>query len=73
MKADLEDLKMELWLRLRNNSEIKWETKDKKQIPIKDMTTSHLINAIALLEKKSVMEMEDAYFDADLENAGDRI
>lgn len=71
MKADIEDLKMELWLRLRNNSEIKWETKDKKQIPIKDMTTSHLINAIALLEKKS--EMEDIYFDADLENAGDRI
>ena len=46
MDADIEDLTKELWLRQRNEGQVKWKTKDGKQIPIKDMTTQHIINAI---------------------------
>lgn len=46
MDADIEDLTKELWFRQRNEGQLKWKTKDGKQIPIKDMTTQHIINAI---------------------------
>lgn len=46
MDADIQDLTKELWLRQRNEGKLKWKTKDGKQIPIKDMTTQHIINAI---------------------------
>ena len=46
MDADIKDLTKELWLRQRNEGQLKWKTKDGKQIPIKDMTTQHIINAI---------------------------
>ena len=59
IKATLIDLKLELWLRNRNNSKIIWETKDKRIIPIKDMTDDHLINTINHLEK--IDEMNDKY------------
>ena len=51
-KATLEDLCREKWLRDRNNGEIVWETKDGKQIPLKDLTDSHLDNIIQFLIKK---------------------
>lgn len=48
-KAGIEDLEKELWLREREN--IYWETRDGKQIPIKEMTTEHIINAINYFER----------------------
>lgn len=55
MKADIEDLKREVWLRQREN--LVWETKDGKLIPLKEMTTEHIINAINYFDK--VYEMRE--------------
>ena len=49
MKATLDDLRREQWLRARNSGELVWVTKDGKEIPLKDMTDSHLENAIKCL------------------------
>lgn len=49
IKADIEDLEKELWLRQRE--EMVWETRDGKQIPLKEMTTDHIINAINYFER----------------------
>ena len=45
-KAELKDLVLEKWLRARNEGTLVWVTKDGKEMPIKDMTDSHLENAI---------------------------
>lgn len=50
-QASLVDLKKELWLRQRNSGQIVWETRDGKFIPIKDMTYTHLINALNMLAR----------------------
>lgn len=42
IEASLEDLKRGL----RKRESLVWETKDGKKIPIKEMSTSHIINAI---------------------------
>ena len=49
IKAGIEDLERELWLRQRE--EMVWETKDGKQIPLKEMSTEHIINAINYFER----------------------
>lgn len=46
INADLIDLKLEYWLRQRNEGRIIWTTKDSRNIPIKDMTDTYLVNAI---------------------------
>ena len=53
IKADIEDLEKELWLRQRED--MIWETKDGKQISLKEMTTEHIINAIKYVYKHNTM------------------
>lgn len=44
IKAEIEDLEKELWLRNRVN--LYWETKEGIKIPLREMKTEHIINAI---------------------------
>lgn len=39
MNVDVDDLKLELWLKRRNSGSLVWTTKDNTKIPIKDMST----------------------------------
>lgn len=51
-EADIEDIRLEIWLRERNDREIRWTTKDGTEIPIRDMSLSHLRNVECMLERK---------------------
>ena len=51
IKAGYNDLRIELWLRLREAGEIAWITKQGKAIPLKEMTTTHLVNAIKIFNR----------------------
>lgn len=72
MKASLFDLQLERWLRARNNGNIVWTTKEGNQVPIKDMTDTHLVNTINMLERKSIeeIELEEAIASYDWEKFG---
>ena len=50
IKANLELLQLEYFLRLRNQGEIVWETKKGDLIPIYKMSDKHLINTIKMLK-----------------------
>lgn len=52
MEATLKDLQTEVWLRLRNQGELKWRTKEGTYVAIKDMSDSHLMNTIKMLLRK---------------------
>lgn len=65
-EADINDLKLELWLRQRNDGEIKWTTKDGREIPLKDMSTDHIRNAINYVERKDEM-VDNYYFNLEFE------
>lgn len=54
MRATVNDLITELWLRRRDSGELKWAMKDGLEIPIKSMTEAHLKNAI-----RKMSELED--------------
>ena len=58
MLATYLDLKLELWLRQREADNILWETKNGDKLSIRNMSDSHLINAINFLEKQVAYEDE---------------
>lgn len=51
MKADLKDLLNERWLRMRERGEIVWTTKDGEEIPIKELSDTHLDNIINMIRR----------------------
>ena len=68
-KASLDDLYKELWLRKRNSGELVWETRDHQFIPIKDMTDSHLENAIKCMQCIDTWNEIAAEFSASTDSA----
>ena len=64
MKANLDDLHREQWLRKRNSGELTWTTKEGKRIPVKEMSDSHLENTIKFLEKVKEYEVMQAEYRA---------
>ena len=53
MKATVDDLRRELWLRKREK--LVWETKDRQLIPLKLMSEEHLENAINYFDRMEEM------------------
>lgn len=57
--ADVDDIQLEIWLRKRNKGEIVWITKDKKQIPIKDLSDDYLQNIYNIMLKEEDFDMQN--------------
>ena len=53
MKATVDDLRKELWL--RNREKLVWETKNGQLIPLKLMSEEHLENAINYFDRMEEM------------------
>lgn len=72
VKADLFDLKLEAWFRARESGKLVWVTKEGKQVPIKEMTDTHLANTINMLERNFIEELnlEDAIESFDWDKFG---
>ena len=64
MKATIDDLVREQWLRARNSGELVWATKDGKEIPVKDMTDTHIENAIKAVRKANELNEIAAEYQA---------
>ena len=49
--ATLRDLRLEMWLRLRDRDGIIWKTSDGAELSLRRMSDRHVIRAIECLEK----------------------
>lgn len=58
--ADIEDIRLEMWLRERERGEIRWKTKSGEEIPIKDLLDKHLENILKMVERDAVSD--DVYY-----------
>lgn len=56
--ASKKDLELELFLRKRQAGILVWKTQDGKEIPIKDLKDSHLVNILNMLNRKEVEHFE---------------
>ena len=63
--ADLNDIRLELWLRERGDRELGWITKDGREIPIRDMSIEHLRNVARMLDGKE--EFSQLVYEAKLD------
>ena len=63
MQATLKDLEQELWLRMRNQGEIKWRTRTGEEIPINYMSDVHLVRAINMCRRAARKAQEKAQED----------
>ena len=70
VEADKADLVRELWYRMRDRGEIQWRTKDGRMIPIKDMTDTHLLNALRMLRRRD--EFDELGYEAMLDSIDSR-
>ena len=64
MKASLDDLYKEQWIRKRDSKEIVWTTRDGREVPVKEMSDTHLNNTIKYLEKIKEYKLMKTEFDA---------
>lgn len=58
--ADIEDIRLEMWLRERERGEILWKTKSGDEISIKDLSDKHLENILKMVERSAVSD--DVYY-----------
>ena len=65
IEATKNDLIRELWHRMRDRGEIQWRTKDGRMIPIKDITDSHLLNALRMFHYRD--EFDELGYEAMLD------
>lgn len=63
-EATRADLVKELWLRERNSGALVWVTASGEKVPVKDMTDSHLRNAIRKMSEMEEYNEMAAEFDA---------
>lgn len=70
--ADIDDLRLEQWLRRRNSGLLVWQTRDGKEIPVKDMTDQHISNAISCIVKIDEFNDIAAEFDSYIKDCGNR-
>lgn len=68
MKAELKDLLNERWLRMRERGEIVWTTKDGEEIPIKELSDTHLDNIINMIRRVNELNDIAAEFSAAMES-----